>query len=188
MLTSLLGDTGGFVRQHWPCPHVVEWLRYGVAHPVREDDRRRVVSDQRPSSGSAKKASLPQQEIELILLRQWASYMAMPVWIADSKERLLYFNEPAEVILGLRFDEAPEITLEEIPDYFSLTTEDGTPLSWEDFPPTIALREHRPAHRRLRGRGRDGIWRTVEVTAFPLEGQAGRSLGAVSIFWEAEDE
>ena len=114
--------------------------------------------------------------------------MAMPVWIADSKERLLYFNEPAEVILGLRFDEAPEITLEEIPDYFSLTTEDGTPLSWEDFPPTIALREHRPAHRRLRGRGRDGIWRTVEVTAFPLEGQAGRSLGAVSIFWEAEDE
>ena len=114
--------------------------------------------------------------------------MAMPVWIADSKEKLLYFNEPAEVILGLRFDEAPEITLEQIPAYFSLTTEDGAPLSWEAFPPTIALREHRPAHARLRGRGRDGIWRTVEVTAFPLEGQAGRSLGAVSIFWEAEDE
>lgn len=146
------------------------------------------MSAQRPSAGSAEEASLPQQEIELILLRQWASYMAMPIWIADSEENLLYFNEAAEAILGLRFDEAPEITLEEIPDYFRITTEDGTPLPLEAFPPTIALRDHRPAHRRLRGRGRDGIWRTVEVTAFPLEGQAGRSLGAVIIFWEVEDE
>ena len=153
-----------------------------------QDDRRRVVSDQRSSSGSPEKASLPQQEIELILLRQWASYMAMPIWIADSEENVLYFNEPAEAILGLRFDEAPKIPMEEIPEYLSLTTEDGTPLSWEAFPPTIALREHRPAHRRLRGRGRDGIWRTVEVTAFPLKGQAGRNLGAVSIFWEAGNE
>ena len=146
------------------------------------------MSAQEPPSGSAEEASLPQQEIELILLRQWASYMAMPVWIADSQEKLLYFNEAAEAILGFRFDEAPEITLEEIPDYLSLTTEDGTPLPWEAFPPAIALRNHRPAHRRLRGRGRDGIWRTVEVTAFPLVGQAGRSLGAVSIFWETENE
>ncbi len=146
------------------------------------------MSAQRPSAGSAEEASLPQQEIELILLRQWASLMAMPVWISDSEENLLYFNEAAEAILGLRFDEAPEISLEEIPDYFRITTEDGTPLSLEAFPPTIALREHRPAHRRLRGRGRDGIWRTIEVTAFPLEGQAGRNLGAVSIFWEAEEE
>ncbi len=146
------------------------------------------MSAQQTPAESDDETSLPQQEIELILLRQWASYMAMPVWIANSEEGLLYFNEPAEAILGLRFDEAPEISLEEIPDYLSLTTEDGTPLAWEAFPPTIALREHRPSHLRLRGRGRDGIWRTVEVTAFPLVGQAGRSLGAVSIFWEAEDE
>ncbi len=129
---------------------------------------------------------MAQKEIELILLRQWASYMATPIWIADSDENLLYFNEPAEAILGLRFDEAPELTLEELPAYFQLTTEDGTPLSWEAFPPTVALRDHRPAHRRLRGRGRDGVWRTVEVTAFPLVGQAGRNLGAVAIFWEVE--
>ena len=129
---------------------------------------------------------MAQKEIELILLRQWASYMATPIWIADSDENLLYFNEPAEAILGLRFDEAPELTLEELPAYFQLTTEDGTPLSWEAFPPTVALRDHRPAHRRLCGRGRDGVWRTVEVTAFPLAGQGGRNLGAVAIFWEVE--
>ncbi len=129
---------------------------------------------------------MPQMPIELILLRQWASYMAMPVWIADSDENLLYYNEPAEVILGLRFDEDPGLPLEESPAYFQLTTEEGSSLPLEAFPPAIALRDHRPAHLRLRGRGGDGIWRTVEVTAFPVEGQGGRHLGAVAVFWEVE--
>jgi hypothetical protein len=35
-------------------------------------------------------------------------------------------------------------------------------------------------------RGLDGAWRTIEVTAFPIEGQAERHLGAVALFWEAD--
>ncbi len=129
---------------------------------------------------------MAQKEIELILLRQWASYMAMPIWIADSDENLLYYNEPAEVLLGRRFDEAGELRLEELPTYFRLSTEEGSPLALDAFPPAIALRERRPAHLRVRYRGLDRVWRTVEVTAFPLEGQGGRNLGAVAIFWEVE--
>jgi hypothetical protein len=34
----------------------------------------------------------------------------------------------------------------------------------------------------------DGVWRKIEVTAFPVEGQGGRHLGAVAIFWEAHDK
>jgi hypothetical protein len=30
----------------------------------------------------------------------------------------------------------------------------------------------------------DGIKRRIEVTAFPIEGQGGRHLGAVAILWE----
>ena len=41
---------------------------------------------------------MTQQPIELILLRQWASYMAMPIWIADSDENVLYYNEPARKV------------------------------------------------------------------------------------------
>ncbi len=130
---------------------------------------------------------MAQKEIELILLRQWASYMAMPVWIADSDENLLYYNEPAEVILGRRFDEARGLTLEEIHAYAQLTTEEGSSLPLEAFPPVIALRDRRPAHRLVRGVMLDGVSRTVEVTAFPLEGQGGRHLGAVAIFWEVDN-
>jgi PAS domain-containing protein len=131
---------------------------------------------------------MPQVPIELILLRQWASYMAMPIWIADSDENLLYYNEPAEILLGRRFDEAGELMLEEVPRYLKLSTEEGAPLALHEFPPAIALRERRPAHRRVRYRGLDRIWRTVEFTAFPVEGQGGHHLGAVAIFWEAQGE
>lgn len=129
---------------------------------------------------------MPQKEIELILLRQWASHMAMPIWIADSDEKLLYYNEPAEALIGRGFDEAGELVLDELPAMFKATTEEGSPLGLDAFPPAIALRERRPAHRRLRYQALDGVWRTVEVTALPLEGQGGRHLGVLAIFWEVE--
>jgi hypothetical protein len=33
----------------------------------------------------------------------------------------------------------------------------------------------------------DGIWRDVEVSAIPLEGQGGRFLGVFVTFWEIGD-
>jgi PAS domain-containing protein len=131
---------------------------------------------------------MPQQPIELILMRQCASYLAMPIFVAGSDEKLLFYNESAEALLGKRFDEAGEMPLAELPTMFQLTAEDGSPLPLDDFPLGIALRQLQPAHRRLRYRALDGTWRTVEVTAFPLEGQGGRNLGAVAIFWESENE
>jgi hypothetical protein len=32
--------------------------------------------------------------------------------------------------------------------------------------------------------GLDRVRRVIEITAFPLDGQSGRRLGAVAIFWE----
>src|SRR3972149_3323714 len=127
---------------------------------------------------------MPQQAIELILTRQWASYLAMPVWVTGEDGSLLYYNEPAEALLGRRYDEAGEMPLEEIDKISQTTAEDGSPLASDVLPLGIALRERRPAHLRHRFRGLDGVWRLVEVTAFPLEGQGGRHLGAVLIFWE----
>src|SRR6266545_5671917 len=59
-----------------------------------------------------------QQPIEIILLRRWASHMAMPVWIAGEEGELLYYNEPAEELLGQRFDEAGEMPLKDLPAIF----------------------------------------------------------------------
>ncbi len=47
---------------------------------------------------------MSQKEIELILLRQCASHLAMPIWLMGENGDLLYYNEPAEPILGRRFE------------------------------------------------------------------------------------
>ena len=126
--------------------------------------------------------------VELILMRQCASSLAMPIWLMGENVDLLYYNEPAEPILGRRFDEAGEMPGEALSTMFQTTAEDGSPLKAEDLPINIALKERRPAHRWFRIRGLDGIWRKIEVTAFPIEGQGERHLGAVAIFWEGHDK
>ena len=128
---------------------------------------------------------MPQQPIELILTRQWASYLAVPVWVTGAGGELLFYNEPAEAIVGRRYDESGEMPLSELSEMFEIISdEDESPVPAEGLPLGIALFERRAAHRRLRLRGLDGVWRRVDATAFPLEGQGGRFLGAVAFFWE----
>lgn len=127
-----------------------------------------------------------QRPIELILARQLASHLAMPIFLVDNSGNLLYYNEPAESVLGRRYEETGEMPLEEWSTIFSPTAEDGSPIPRESLPLVIALKKRRAAHRSLRIRGLDGVPRRIEATAFPIEGQGGRHLGAVSILWEVE--
>jgi PAS domain-containing protein len=127
---------------------------------------------------------MPQQAIEVILMRQLASYLAMPIFLVDPAGDLLFYNEPAEALLGHRYEETGEMPLVEWAQIFQPTSEDGSPLPSEALPLVIALQQHRAAHLLFRIRGLDGVHRKIEVTAFPLEGQGGRHLGAVAIFWE----
>ena len=86
---------------------------------------------------------MPQQPIELILTRQWASYLAVPVWVMGENGHLSYYNEPAETVLGRRFDEAGEMPAEELATIFQTTSEDGSRLNSESLPINIALLERR---------------------------------------------
>ena len=45
---------------------------------------------------------MAQREVELILVRQLASYLTTPFLVVDTKGTLLYFNEAAEPLLGRR--------------------------------------------------------------------------------------
>jgi hypothetical protein len=127
---------------------------------------------------------MTQKDIELILLRQWASYLDMPVFLAGSDGALLFYNEPAEALIGVRFDEAGEMPASLIARMFKTKTQDGTPMRAAELPLTIALTERRPAHRIVRFEGLDGVHRTVDVTAVPLTGHGTRKLGAVIFLWE----
>ena len=130
---------------------------------------------------------MAQKEIELILVRQLASYLAMPIFIVDAGGNLLFYNEPAERLLGRRYEETGPMSVEEWAAIWEPTSdEEGQPLPPESLPLFIALSQRLPAHRNMRIRSLDGIERRIAVTAFPLDGQGGRHLGAVTIFWELE--
>ena len=127
-----------------------------------------------------------QHEIVLILLKQWASYLATPVFMVDQTGTLLYYNEPAEVLLGTRYDETGEMPLEEWGTVFAPVDRDGAPLLPEKLPLAIAVQHRRPAYGQISITGRDGVRRDLSVTAFPLVGQNDRHPGSVAIFWEEE--
>jgi PAS domain-containing protein len=126
---------------------------------------------------------VPQREVELILVRQLASYLTLPMFVVDPKGTLIFFNEPAEALLGRRFDETGELTVEEWSSAFALSDDQGAPLLVDELPLVSALRDRRPAHGTFWVRGAEGELQAIEVTAFPMVGQAGRDLGAVGLFW-----
>jgi PAS domain-containing protein len=127
---------------------------------------------------------VPQHDVGLILMRQLASGLAVPMLLADSTGSLLFFNEPAEELLGQRFDEVGELPRGERTRAFQFRDESGQPLPEDQVPLTVAMRELRPVHRRVIGRGFDGVDHNVEIAAFPLLGPGGHLIGGVAMFWE----
>lgn len=124
-----------------------------------------------------------QRPIELILLRQLASYLEMPIFVVDAEGRLVYYNEPAEPLLGMRFDEVGMMETADWLAAFQPGDEAGVALPAGEVPILVALRERRPVHRELWISGLDGVRRPIGATALPLVGQGGSYLGAVAFFW-----
>ena len=128
---------------------------------------------------------MSQQEIEVILSRHLAECLAMPSFIVNPGGDLIFYNEPAEAILGQNYTETGTMPAKEWATVFQPFDTEGNPLSPDDLPLIIALKEHHPAHKVFNIHGKDGVLREIEVTAFPLIGQADRFLGALAIFWES---
>jgi PAS domain-containing protein len=131
---------------------------------------------------------MAQRDIGLILMRQLADGMAVPMLLADEHGDLLFFNEPAERLLGQRFDDVGDLVLEDRRRIFSFRDADGNPVPDDQAPLVVALTEHRPVHRRVYMRGFDSRDHEVEVTAFPLLGGGGHLIGGVAMFWERKKQ
>jgi len=120
--------------------------------------------------------------IELILIRHLASRLAVPVFVVDQAGDLVFFNEPAEGVLGRRFEEIRSMPFEDWTTAF--LPSDGDAIAVDDLPLVVALRRGVPAHRRFEIQAADGAKRTIEATAFPLLATGGETVGAVAMFWE----
>ena len=123
--------------------------------------------------------------IQIILTRQLAGYLSVPVFLVDQKGNLLFYNEPAEVILGRRFEETGAMSAGEWSTVFTPEDGQGRPIQPDDLPLMITLATQRPAYRRFFIRGLDGAVRQVEVAAIPIIGLQEDFLGAAALFWEA---
>ena len=128
------------------------------------------------------------QPIELILVRHLAGSLAIPLFLVDPDGTMVFYNEAAEQVLGRRYDEAGEMSFDEWTTIFAVRDEAGEPLEINQLPLVRALRARRPAHHRFEITGLDGAPRDIEVSAFPLEAEGQRMLGAVALFWESEPD
>lgn len=133
-----------------------------------------------------KETAIPAQKpIQLILARQLASSLAMPIVIVDAQGTLIYWNEPAELLLGIRFEETGEIPDRVWREQFAVRDADETLIPHEDWPLIIALTRHTPVSRTIWVGVPNGSWRHVNWTSVPFIAQGGEFLGVQSVFWEA---
>src|SRR4026207_2231297 len=111
---------------------------------------------------------MAQQEIEVILARHLAEYLAMPIFIVNPDGDLIFYNEPAEAILGTRYNETGIMPASAWSTIFHPMDLDGNPIPPEELPLMIALTQHCPAHKMFWIRGLDGAMRQIGSTAFPI--------------------
>jgi PAS domain-containing protein len=125
------------------------------------------------------------KEIEMILTRHLASCLAIPIFIVDPSGALVFFNESAEPILGRRFADCGELPIHEWASAFTPVEPEGASPSPGGRPLTDVLLNRRPAQLGLWMHRPDGARHSIEITTFPIIGQADRHLGAVAVIWES---
>src|SRR5215467_15008989 len=84
------------------------------------------------------------QPIQIILMRQLAGYLSVPMFLVGSNGDLLFYNEPAETILGRRFDETGAMSAKEWSAAFKPEDSDGHAMPPEDVPLMITITRKRP--------------------------------------------
>ena len=108
----------------------------------------------------------------------------MPIILVDNAGTLIFYNEPAELILGQRFEETGEISADTWSTIFALADEERNPIAQEDRPTMMALSKQKPYSRVVWMQCGHREWRHVQITAYPLIGEQNQLLGAQMIFWE----
>ena len=124
------------------------------------------------------------QELELILSRQLADCLSIAIFLTDVEGNLLFYNEPAEYLLGKKFEHTGPMPVDEWSTIFHPKDEAGNDLHPGDLPLVKTLSTVEPAHGAFWIDSLDGERHLITVTSFPLIGRANRHLGAIAVFWK----
>jgi PAS domain-containing protein len=129
----------------------------------------------------------PQHPVEIILARGLMSNLRTPAFLVDAPGNLVYYNDAAGDLLGVRFEEVGSMSRADWTSRFQPVDLEDRPIDAESLPLVIALRDGRPAHTTMRIQTATGGPRDLEVSAFPIIGSAGQR-GAMAIFWTADGD
>jgi PAS domain-containing protein len=124
-----------------------------------------------------------QRHIALILAKDLAANLATAVLLVDPDGDLVFFNEPAEKILGRPYAEA-QMSRAELAKTFKPVDASGAPIPLAELPVAAAFRKGIPTQGHLRIESIDGRMRDLEVVALPLFAQANQLVGGMAVFWE----
>ncbi len=123
-------------------------------------------------------------EIEIILSRQLADCLTVPVFIVDPEGTLIFYNEPAEQILGKRFQDTGEMRVGDWGNDFYPHDKKGNAIPPEDLPLVQTINSHVPAHKTFWIKSLEGKSFKISVTSIPIIGRSKEFAGALAIFWD----
>lgn len=130
---------------------------------------------------------MSQKSIELILLRQFVSYIAFPIFILDAKRNLIFCNGSAEKILGFRFSEVGEMSEKEWSIFFLPYNSQDESSPKEKSPFFIANTNHTPAFDDFYINNIEGKRKHIQLFVFPIINQLDHFLGSVVFFQEINE-
>jgi hypothetical protein len=126
--------------------------------------------------------------LPLILAREFAANVAVPIFLVDPDNTLVYYNDAAAVAFGGPFGETGELRHGQWLPKFNPTLPDGTPVDRSAMPLVIALEERRPAHAMHEVTAPGGRRTMVEFAALPLFSTPDDFTGVLVAFWEADGD
>lgn len=126
------------------------------------------------------------REIEIILSRQFADSLSTAVFIVDPEGNLIFYNEKAESLLGMRYDDTGVMPVSEWSSIFTPKDDEGNALPPEELPLVQTIERQRPAHGEFWIKSLKGKNHKISVTSFPIMGKPNRFVGAIAIFWKTK--
>ena|SRR5947209_15668891 len=126
------------------------------------------------------------QPLELILARNLITIISLAAILVDSEGTIVFYNDAAGEIIGARFEEMGRIPQARWTAEIGPFDERGEPLTRDDLPLTVALRDGRPGSGSFHICADWGLV-PVEAAALPLVGTTGQH-GALVVFWALDED
>lgn len=126
--------------------------------------------------------------IEMILSRQLADCLNVPVFIVDPKGTLIFYNPPAEEILGEQFQDTGPMPVGDWGTTFYPHDGAGNQITAGELPLVKTLNNREPAHKTFWIKSRVGKSIKISVTSIPIIGRSKQFSGAMAIFWDVENK